>query len=118
MRIEQRVGRIHRIGQTHEVDVFNLSAEGTIEDHILDLLDRKLNMFELVIGETGMILGQLAEERDFEDLVMEVWARARTPDEVASGFEQLGEALVQAREAYRHTQEYDEALFGEDFTAE
>ena len=100
------------------MDIFNLSAEGTIEDYILDLLDRKLNMFELVIGETGMILGQLAEERDFEDLVMEVWARARTPDEVASGFEQLGEALVQAREAYRHTQEYDEALFGEDFTAE
>jgi len=118
MRIEQRVGRIHRIGQTHEVDIFNLSAKGTIEDYILDLLDRKLNMFELVIGETGMILGQLADERDFENLVMEVWTRARTPDEVASGFEQLGEALVQAREAYRHTREYDEALFGEDFTTE
>jgi SNF2 family DNA or RNA helicase len=118
MRIEQRVGRIHRIGQTREVDIFNLSAEGTIEDYILDLLDRKLNMFELVIGETGMVLGQLADERDFENLVMEVWTRARTPDEVASGFEQLGEALVQAREAYQHTQEYDEALFGEDFTTE
>jgi SNF2 family DNA or RNA helicase len=118
MRIEQRVGRIHRIGQTHEVDIFNLSAEGTIEDYILDLLNRKLNMFELVIGEMDMILGQLADERGFEDLVMEVWTRARTPDEMASGFDQLGEALVQAREAYQHTQEYDEALFGEDFTAE
>lgn len=118
MRIEQRVGRIHRIGQTHEVDIFNLSAEGTIEDYILDLLNRKLNMFELVIGEMDMVLGQLADERGFEDLVMEVWTRARTPDEMASGFEQLGEALVQAREAYRHTQEYDEALFGEDFTTE
>jgi len=118
MRIEQRVGRIHRIGQTHEVDIFNLSAEGTIEDYILDLLNRKLNMFELVIGEMDMILGQLADERGFEDLVMEVWTRARTPDEVTSGFEQLGEALVQAREAYQHTQEYDEALFGEDFTTE
>jgi SNF2 family DNA or RNA helicase len=118
MRIEQRVGRIHRIGQTHEVDIFNLSAEGTIEDYILDLLDRKLNMFELVIGEMDMILGQLADERDFEDLVMEVWTRGHTPDEVTSGFEQLGEALMQAREAYQRTQEYDEALFGEDFTAE
>jgi SNF2 family DNA or RNA helicase len=118
MRIEQRVGRIHRIGQAGEVDIFNLSAEGTIEDYILDLLDRKLNMFELVIGETDMILGQLADERDFEDLVMEVWTRAHTPEEVSSGFEQLGEALVQAREAYRRTQEYDEALFGEDFATE
>jgi SNF2 family DNA or RNA helicase len=118
MRIEQRVGRIHRIGQTREVDIFNLAAEGTIEDYILNLLDRKLNMFELVIGEMGMILGQLADERDFEDLVMEVWTRARTPEEVTSGFEQLGETLVQAREAYQHTQEYDEALFGEDFAVE
>ncbi len=118
MRIEQRVGRIHRIGQTREVDIFNLAAEGTIEDYILDLLDRKLNMFELVIGEMGMILGQLADERDFEDLVMEVWTRAHTPEEATSGFEQLGETLVQAREAYQHTQEYDEALFGEDFAVE
>jgi len=118
MRIEQRVGRIHRIGQTGEVDIFNLAAEGTIEDYILDLLDRKLNMFELVIGEMGMIVGQLADERDFEDLIMEVWARARTPEEVARGFEQLGEVLLQAREAYQHTREYDEALFGEDFAAE
>jgi hypothetical protein len=47
-----------------------------------------------------------------------VWTRARTSDEVTSGFEQLGEALAQAREAYQHTQEYDEALFGEDFTVE
>ena len=37
---------------------------------------------------------------------------------VAAGFEQLGGALVQAREDYQHTREYDEALFGEDFTAE
>ena len=115
MRIEQRVGRIHRVGQTRQVEIFNLSAEGTVEDYILDILDRKLNMFELVIGEMDMILGQLADERDFEDLVMDVWARAQTPEEAAAGFAELGDALVEAREAYQHTREYDEALFGQDF---
>ena len=118
MRIEQRVGRIHRVGQTREVDIFNLSAEGTIEDYILDILDRKLNMFELVIGEMDMILGQLSDERDFEDLVMDVWARAQTPEQAATGFAELGDALVEARESYQHTREYDEALFGQDFSAE
>jgi SNF2 family DNA or RNA helicase len=118
MRIEQRIGRIHRIGQTHEVDIYNLSAENTVEDYILDILDRKLNMFELVIGEMDMILGQLADERDFEELVADIWLRARSPEEAAAGFEQLGEALAQARAAYRQAHEYDEALFGEDFTAE
>ena len=118
MRIEQRVGRIHRVGQTREVNIFNLAAEGTVEDYILDILDRKLNMFELVIGEMDMILGQLEDERDFEELVVEVWTRSATPDEAASGFEELGEALLRAKERYRRTQEHDEALFGEDFATE
>ena len=117
-RIEQRVGRIHRVGQTQPVEIFNLSAKGTVEDYILEILDRKLNMFELVIGEMDMILGHLEDERDFENIVMDVWTQARTPEEAAAGFEQLGDALTQAREAYQHTREYDDALFGEDFEAE
>ncbi len=118
MRIEQRVGRIHRVGQTRPVQILNLVAEGTVEDYILDVLDRKLNMFELVIGEMDMILGQLGDERDFEKIVMELWTQS--PDSAAAGaaFERLGDALAQARESVRHTQEYDDALFGDDFDAE
>ena len=114
-RIEQRVGRIHRVGQTRPVEIFNLSAQGTVEDYILHILDRKLNMFELVIGEMEMILGYLEDERDFEAIVMDVWTQAHTPQEEAAGFDRLGDLLAQAREAYRHTREYDETLFGEDF---
>ena len=116
-RIEQRVGRIHRVGQTRPVEVFNLSAEGTVEDYILEILDHKLNMFELVIGETDMILGHLEDERGFEEIVLDIWARARTSEEAATGFQQLGDALVQARQAYQRTRDYDEELFGEDFAA-
>ncbi len=65
-----------------------------------------------------MILGHLQDERDFEDLVMDIWARARTDEDAAAGFERLGKALTQARRAYQRTREYDEALLGEDFTAE
>jgi len=117
-RIEQRIGRIHRVGQTRPVEIFNLSAEGTVEDYILEILDRKLNMFELVIGEMDMILGYLEDERDFEEIVLNVWTKARTPEEAAADFERLGDALTHARDAYQRTREYDEALFGEDFTAE
>ena len=118
MRIEQRIGRIHRVGQDRPVDVFNLAAEGTIEDYVLDILDRKLNMFELVIGEVDMILGQLGDERDFEEIILEIWAQARSTEDLHQGMLGLGEALVQARAAHQHAQEYDEALFGEDFNAE
>jgi SNF2 family DNA or RNA helicase len=118
MRIEQRVGRIHRIGQTSEVRIYNLSARGTIEDYLLQLLDQKLNMFELVIGEMDMILGHLSDERDFEDLLMEVWVQGRSEADIQTGFDQLAEKLLQARQSYQQAREYDEALFGEDFSAE
>jgi SNF2 family DNA or RNA helicase len=118
MRIEQRVGRIHRIGQDRPVDIFNLAADGTIEDFVLDILDRKLNMFELVIGEVDMILGQMGDERDFEEIVLEIWAQAQSPEELRHGMAGLGEELAKAQTAYQHTLAYDEALFGEDFSAE
>jgi SNF2 family DNA or RNA helicase len=116
-RIEQRVGRIHRVGQTERVDIFNLSAQGTIEDYLLDILDRKLNMFELVIGEMEMILGHVTKERDFEEMLLEVWLRSSDDSSLAASMDQLGQELLAAREASRKTQAYDDALFGEDFSA-
>lgn len=118
MRIEQRVGRIHRVGQDRPVDIFNLVADGTIEDFVLDILDRKLNMFELVIGEVDMILGQLGDERDFEEIILEIWAQAQSQEELRQGMSGLGEELLKAQTAHRRTLAYDEALFGEDFSAE
>jgi SNF2 family DNA or RNA helicase len=118
MRIEQRVGRIHRIGQTRDVRIYNLSARGTVEDYLLEILDQKLNMFELVIGEMDMILGQIEDERDFEDLLVDAWIGAQNAEDLREKFDQLGDKLIEARKTHQKTQEYDEALFGEDFTAE
>ncbi len=118
MRIEQRVGRIHRVGQTRDVRIYNLSARGTVEDYLLEILDQKLNMFELVIGEMDMILGQIEDERDFEDLLVDAWLGAQNVEDLRVNFNQLGDKLVEARQTHQKTQEYDEALFGEDFSAE
>jgi SNF2 family DNA or RNA helicase len=117
-RIEQRVGRIHRIGQKLPVDIFNLAAQGTLEEYVLDILDRKLNMFELVIGEMDLILGQLSDERDFEEIVLEIWRQAQSTADLSMKMGDLGDALVKARTAYQEMKEYDEALFGEDFSTE
>jgi SNF2 family DNA or RNA helicase len=116
-RIEQRVGRIHRVGQKKRVEIFNLSALGTIEDHLLNILDRKLNMFELIIGEMEMILGYLTEERDFESLLMEVWLDSEDENKLETSMAQLGDRLVEARQRMQKVQEFDETLFGEDFEA-
>ncbi len=114
MAIEQRIGRIDRIGQSREVFVFNLVARGTLEEQILRLLDEKINMFELVVGEAGAILGELEEERDFAELVLDAWLEA-TEASRTEAFDALGRRLDQARSQYGDAKALDDALFGEDF---
>ncbi|OHB66838.1 MAG: hypothetical protein A2V70_03815 [Planctomycetes bacterium RBG_13_63_9] len=115
MRIEQRVGRIHRIGQTREVFIFNLCTAGSLEAHILDLLGEKIRMFELVVGEIGSILGNLDGGEEFESLVLDLWLRSHSQGDLQGSFDQLGSALLEAQEEYVKAKELDEALFGEDY---
>ncbi|MDI6786885.1 MAG: SNF2-related protein [Planctomycetota bacterium] len=115
MRIEQRIGRVSRVGQTQDVYVFNFSANETIEAAILHLLDAKINMFQMVIGEIEMILGILDEEQDFEDVVLETWVQSSSEDEFKQRMQTLGEKLISAKEEYLRFKEHDEKLFGDAF---
>ncbi|MCZ6632369.1 MAG: SNF2-related protein [bacterium] len=115
MQIEQRIGRLSRIGQTRDVYIFNFSAAQTIEAYILKLLDAKINMFELVIGEMGMILGNLDEPKEFEDIIFDIWVQSPTYQELEKRIDQFGEGLLAAREVYLRQKAYDESLFGDYF---
>ncbi len=114
MTIEQRIGRIHRIGQTRDVFIFNLAVRGTLEEQVLRILDEKINMFELVVGEIGEILGEMDEDQDFAELVYSAWVET-TEAERESAFEQLSERLVEAKQQYESVKVLDEELFGEEF---
>ncbi len=115
MRIEQRIGRIHRIGQTRDVFIFNLAMENSVEDYILKILDSKINMFELVIGEIDSILGNFDSESDFSDIVMDIWTRSEGLSELDKGFDILGEKMIDAKKEYIETCKLDHALFSEDY---
>jgi SNF2 family DNA or RNA helicase len=115
MKIEQRIGRLHRFGQTREVFVFNLCTVDSLEARILNVLNEKIRMFELVVGEVGSILGNLEDGDQFESLVLDLWLRSHDDVQLQQSFEALGETLVQAQEQYVRAKELDEALFGEDF---
>ena len=116
MKIEQRIGRLSRIGQTHDVHVFNLVAQNTVEAAVLHLLEAKLSMFELVIGEIDMILGNLEEEREFQDVVADLWAASADTDDFSKRMEDLGNRLVTAKEAYLQQRGHDERIFGDRFS--
>jgi superfamily II DNA or RNA helicase len=116
MAIEQRIGRIDRIGQTREVFIFNLVTAGTIEDAVLRILDEKINMFELVVGEVGAILGEIDEQQDFSTLVLDAWLQG-TEQARADAFTRLESQLLTARREYDGVKQLDEALFGNDLDA-
>ena len=84
---------------------------------MLSVLDAKLNLFELVVGELDMILGNLNDERDFPDIVMDLWLRSAGEKELREGFARLGEELTRAKAQYLTSKELDEQLFGEEFEA-
>ena len=74
MRLEQRIGRIQRLRQPRsKVTVINLSIENTVEDRVLEVLTEKLRMFELVVGQTEQILGQLFKSEDKNKNDFERW---------------------------------------------
>jgi SNF2 family DNA or RNA helicase len=115
MVIEQRIGRLHRMGQEREVLVFNLCARGTAEERVLGVLSDRLHLFELVVGEMDMVLGNVADERDLEERILDLYASASGEADIERGFEALAEELAAARTRYDRAKAFDEALFGEDY---
>jgi ERCC4-related helicase len=68
MRVEQRIGRLDRIGQKYPVRIYNLFCEETVEERVLEVLDRRIGLFEESVGSLDPILGDV--ERDIERLVL------------------------------------------------
>ena len=82
MDMEQRIGRIHRYGQKHTAQVYNLVLSDTIEGKIFLLLDEKLTQIAKTLGKVdengeiaedlrSQILGQLSERLSYERLYAE-----------------------------------------------
>lgn len=79
MDLEQRIGRIHRYGQAHTAQVYNLVSADTIEGQIFLLLEEKLLEIAKTLGKVddlgqvaedlrGQILGQLSERLSYDKL--------------------------------------------------
>lgn len=117
MVIEQRIGRLHRFGQTSEVEVFNLCARGSMEERILGVLHDRVRLFELVVGEMDMVIGNLGDETDLEERLLSLCADARSDAALDEGLSAIGDELLRARGRYDEVRELDHALFGEEFEA-
>lgn len=73
MRLEQRIGRVDRIGQTRPVRAINFVLEDSVEHRVLEVLEEKLKVIfdELGIDKTGDVLDSAQASRIFDDLYVE-----------------------------------------------
>ena len=114
MVVEQRIGRIHRIGQTREAHIINFAARDTVEAHVLRLLDQKIKLFELVIGELDVILGDFGGADSLEERLTEAWLGADSDDAFNERVEAIGEEIVASREAGKRQEEINSDVAADD----
>ncbi|AFZ91383.1 DEAD/DEAH box helicase [Bacillus velezensis] len=81
MRLEQRIGRIHRLGQERDVHIYNMATKHTVEEHILKLLYDKIHLFENVVGELDDILTKI-KVSNFEDHLNDILCHSLTEEEM------------------------------------
>jgi len=70
MRIEQRIGRVDRIGQTKPVRAVNLALEGSVENRVREVLEQKLAVIleEFGVDKTGDVLDSAESAQMFEEI--------------------------------------------------
>lgn len=97
MRLEQRIGRIHRLGQEKDVKIYNFAIKNTVEDHVLKLLYEKIHLFEKVIGELDDILTKL-EFGNVEDHLIDIFNYSSSEGEMKIKMDNLTSMIQFAQE--------------------
>lgn len=97
-RLEQRIGRIDRIGQKKDVLIFNFQLKGTVEDRVREILENKLNLIKTQYGEDKYsdILSLLDEEFSFDKIYVEAFNKLNKLEE---------EIDAKAQEIYKRANE-------------
>lgn len=89
-RIEQRIGRIHRYGQKHDVVVINfLNKANEADQRVYELLDQKFQLFNGVFGASDEVLGSISSGVDFEKRIAQIYQECRQPEEIKNAFDTL-----------------------------
>jgi len=94
MKIEQRIGRVHRYGQEKDIHIYNLMVENTVEEYVMNLLLKKLKIFTGVIGELENILSPL-DFNDLEKEIEEIIENSMSEKDISRGLTQLRSIIDQ-----------------------
>ena len=88
--VEQRIGRVHRYGQKHDVVVVNFINKGNRADEpVFELLSQKFKLFEGVFGASDEILGSIESGVDIERRIHDIYQKCRNDDQIEEEFNLL-----------------------------
>lgn len=120
-RIEQRIGRCHRYGQTRDVTVVNfLARDNETQRLTLEILTQKLDLFGDVLDRSDAVLYEARSQRseeltsalgpDFEQQLNRIWERARSIGEVEEELRRLRETMEERRRDLDRIREHTTGL--------
>ncbi|MFN5593081.1 MAG: helicase-related protein, partial [Aphanizomenon sp.] len=101
-RLEQRMGRIHRYGQEHEVHIYNLVALDTREGQVLQKLFDKLEAMKEALGDRVFdVIGDVLQGASLKDLILDAIANKRTIDDILADMDKVPdmEAINKVKQA-------------------
>jgi len=107
MRLEQRMGRIHRIGQEHDCLIFNFVATNTREGQVLDRLLTRLKRIRDELGTDRVfnVIGDIFPANQLERMMRDLYAGKTT-------MKALMERIVENVDTKRFKEIIDSALEG------
>jgi superfamily II DNA/RNA helicase len=108
-RVEQRIGRVHRYGQKHDVVVVNFINKGNrADERVFELLHEKFRLFEGVFGASDEILGTIESGVDIERRIHDIYQNCRNDAQIDAEFNRLQEVFKSELET--RTQETKRSL--------
>lgn len=108
MRVEQRIGRIDRVGQKAEkLSILNFKVSNTVEERLYNRLHAKLFLVETSLGDMEAIVGD-----EVQKLTVDLLSKELTPGEEEHRIEQTERVLHNRSATLRQLEESGDALVG------
>jgi len=121
MNVEQRIGRLDRIGQKRDMYVYSLATKDTMEEYVVDLIINKMCCVGLVIGELPIILfnlgldgeGEYGRNKIEERLMMSFIDSRHNLDIFAKDVGEIAKVVEKGIKEYREMEKVNEKVLDE-----
>jgi SNF2 family DNA or RNA helicase len=126
MSVEQRIGRLDRIGQLREMHIYSLATKDTMEEYVVDLIINKMCCVGLVIGELPIILfnlgldseGKNSGSNKIEEKLMEAFIDSKNNlNKFANGVDEIAKKIEEGLKEYENDKKLNKDFLDDKITS-